>query len=103
MLETPRVSSTTYSFPMTLTPVLKQPFRDQIFNDRPASGELIGGTYRCCSPTETFRRMESHFIQFEITRVANITGLDRIGIPVWLTMPPKLTIAVAFPGKGADS
>ena len=35
-----------------------------------------------------------------ITRVANVTGLDRIGIPVVMVVPAQLALAVGVPGQG---
>ncbi len=39
------------------------------------------GTHRTIAPTDTVARLRSMMPELGITRVANVTGLDRIGIP----------------------
>lgn len=58
------------------------------------------GTHRLCTPEETIARVKPLFGPLGITRVANITGLDRIGVPVVaVTRPNARSIAVSQ-GKG---
>ncbi|MDN3616786.1 YcaO-like family protein [Vibrio gallaecicus] len=60
------------------------------------------GTHRLCSPQSTFDKISPFFKEMGITRVANITGLDRIGIPVvTVCRPDSCAISVAQ-GKGLD-
>ncbi|MGF1840722.1 YcaO-like family protein [Vibrio atlanticus] len=60
------------------------------------------GTHRQCSPETTFERISPYFKEMGITRVANITGLDHIGIPVvTVCRPDSYAISVAQ-GKGVD-
>ncbi len=47
------------------------------------------GTHRVRSPAETCRIVEPHRRALGITRVANVTGLDRVGIPVALAVRPN--------------
>src|SRR2546428_13701976 len=62
----------------------------------------LGGTIRHCSPQETLARVRPLFPMFGITRLANVTGLDRIGIPVWLCIRPNARCLSVSQGKGLD-
>lgn len=55
---------------------------------------------RALRPEETFSRVEGLLPAFGITRVARQTGLDRIGIPVWLALTPNARSIVVAQGKG---
>jgi ribosomal protein S12 methylthiotransferase accessory factor len=60
------------------------------------------GTHRTISPAETALRMRPHFADLGITRVANVTGLDVVGIPtVMVTRPNGRSLSV-HQGKGID-
>ncbi len=58
------------------------------------------GTRRSCPPAETWARLSPLLPVFGITRVANITGLDRIGIPVVTACRPNARSLSVFQGKG---
>lgn len=59
------------------------------------------GTYRTAVPEETWERVAPMLPRFGITRVADITGLDDIGLPVHVAYRPDgLTYAVSI-GTGA--
>lgn len=60
-----------------------------------------GSTHRACSPEETLARITPHLRRAGITRLADITGLDRIGIPVTLAIRPNSRTVVGSTGKGA--
>ncbi len=62
----------------------------------------LGGTYRACDPGETWARIEPLLPAFGITRVADVTGLDRIGIPVAMSVRPKARSLSVSQGKGAS-
>ena len=62
--------------------------------------QLKLGSHRICSAGETLKRIESQAGKFGITRVANITGLDRIGIPVTLAIRPNSRSVAVSQGKG---
>lgn len=51
----------------------------------------------------TIAALEPHFAALGITRVANITGLDRIGIPVFVAMRPNSRSLAVSQGKGLDA
>jgi YcaO-like protein with predicted kinase domain len=57
---------------------------------------------RVRSPAETVAAMRPRLLEFGVTRLARLTGLDHIGIPVWSAIRPNaLTLAVSQ-GKGVD-
>ncbi|MGW4799681.1 YcaO-like family protein [Nonomuraea sp. NPDC004297] len=58
------------------------------------------GTHRAVPPEETLRRLAPHLSRVGITRVADITGLDHIGIPVWQACRPMSTTLSVSQGKG---
>ena len=55
---------------------------------------------RVCSPAETWARLSPLLPVFGISRVANITGLDRVGIPVFTACRPNSRSLSVFQGKG---
>jgi YcaO-like protein with predicted kinase domain len=61
------------------------------------------GTHRVCSPVETFERIEPVFDRVGITRLADITGLDEIGIPVYQAIRPDARSLSVSQGKGLSS
>ncbi|KAB2846356.1 MAG: hypothetical protein F9K44_15530 [Hyphomicrobiaceae bacterium] len=60
------------------------------------------GTHRLCDPAVTVERLTSLMPAFGITRVANLTGLDRLGIPVVMVCRPNARSSAVFHGKGLD-
>src|SRR4051812_35005545 len=60
------------------------------------------GTHRCVSPAETVARLRPHLAGMGITRVANVTGLDVIGIPVVMVCRPNSRSLSVSQGKGLD-
>jgi ribosomal protein S12 methylthiotransferase accessory factor len=57
---------------------------------------------RVLTPTATLAAMRPRLADFGITRLARLTGLDEVGIPVWAAIRPNaLTLAVSQ-GKGVD-
>jgi ribosomal protein S12 methylthiotransferase accessory factor len=68
------------------------------------TGELVvafsDGMHRVATLSETLSRIVPLLYEMGITRAADITGLDRIGIPTWCAVrPAALTIQVSN-GKG---
>ncbi|MDF1791069.1 MAG: YcaO-like family protein [Thalassobaculaceae bacterium] len=61
----------------------------------------VEGTTRVCSPRETVDRVTPLLPVFGITRVANVTGLDVIGIPVVMVTRPNARSVSVAQGKGA--
>jgi YcaO-like protein with predicted kinase domain len=60
------------------------------------------GTHRTCAPAETVARMKPHLSQLGITRVANVTGLDILGIPTTMVTRPNGRSLSVHQGKGLD-
>jgi len=64
--------------------------------------EHFQGSHRQCSPIETFNKISPMMQAMGITRVANITGLDHIGIPVVTVCRPQSCAVSVAQGKGLD-
>jgi ribosomal protein S12 methylthiotransferase accessory factor len=60
------------------------------------------GTHRAISPEETLARVRPLMPVMGITRIANITGLDCIGIPVTMVCRPNARSLAVSQGKGLD-
>ena len=60
------------------------------------------GTHRAVSPAETIARVTPFLDEMGITRVANVTGLDRIDIPVVMVVRPNSRSLAVSQGKGLD-
>ncbi len=61
------------------------------------------GTHRCRDPTETIKKVEEKLSVAGVTRIAEITHLDRIGIPVYSAIRPGAAEGAVsiYAGKGA--
>jgi ribosomal protein S12 methylthiotransferase accessory factor YcaO len=60
------------------------------------------GTHRSVPPAETLRRFSPHLPALGITRLADITGLDAIGLPVYVAIRPNARNLSTSQGKGFD-
>jgi YcaO-like protein with predicted kinase domain len=60
------------------------------------------GTHRLVAPDATVERIAPLKARMGITRVANVTGLDRIGIPVVMVCRPNSRSIAVSQGKGLD-
>jgi YcaO-like protein with predicted kinase domain len=60
------------------------------------------GTHRTVAPEETLRRIQPLLPRAGITRVANVTGLDVIGVPVVAVVRPNSRSIAVAQGKGLD-
>jgi YcaO-like protein with predicted kinase domain len=58
------------------------------------------GTHRTVDPATTLARAQPHLASMGITRVANVTGLDRIGVPVVMVVRPNARSLAVSQGKG---
>ncbi|HSO00063.1 MAG TPA: YcaO-like family protein, partial [Candidatus Nanopelagicales bacterium] len=66
----------------------------------PAPKRFFAGTHRLVSPEETLARLRLLLPVLGITRVADVTGLDTLGVPVvMVTRPAARSISVSQ-GKG---
>jgi ribosomal protein S12 methylthiotransferase accessory factor len=68
----------------------------------PGSKAYRIGTHRGRSPEDTVAQVMPLAASFGITRVANLTGLDRTGIPVVIVCRPNARSSAVFHGKGID-
>lgn len=53
-----------------------------------------------CRPEDTLARVAPALAEHGVTRLAKVTGLDRIGIPVWNAMRPNARALSVHQGKG---
>lgn len=60
------------------------------------------GTHRLIPPAETVQRLRPWLAAMGITRLANITGLDSIGIPAAVACRPNSRSVAVANGKGLD-
>lgn len=60
------------------------------------------GTHRTRSPAETIAGFGAHARELGITRIANVTGLDYLGIPVFMSIRPNSQSLAVSQGKGID-
>src|SRR5207342_3012832 len=58
------------------------------------------GTHRLVAPVDTLERIRPHLATFGITRCADITGLDSIGIPVYVAVRAQGRVLQTSNGKG---
>ncbi|HYO54550.1 YcaO-like family protein [Archangium sp.] len=67
-----------------------------------APKRYLRGTHRLVSPEETLERVRRFMPAMGITRIANVTGLDRLGIPVVMVCRPNARSLSVSQGKGLD-
>jgi ribosomal protein S12 methylthiotransferase accessory factor len=60
------------------------------------------GTHRAATPEATLRLVIPLLSHVGITRVADITGLDRLGIPTWCAIRPSARTIQVANGKGLN-
>ena len=64
----------------------------------------LGGTYRAVTAEQTLEKIEPLlWDKFGISRVANITGLDHIGIPTYIAIRPRAKLLTTAQGKGINN
>ena len=68
----------------------------------PGGKRHFQGTHRIVAPADTLARIEPLRERFGISRLAMITGLDRIGVPVALAIRPNTRSVAVSVGKGLD-
>lgn len=61
---------------------------------------VLLGTHRICPPEETLMRVQPFLTRMGITRIAEITQLDEIGIPVFQAIRPNSRNISISQGKG---
>ncbi len=70
------------------------------FQGDPGRKRFQDGTHRLISPSETLNNVNPLLSAMGITRVANVTGLDRIGVPVIMVTRPNARSIAVSQGKG---
>ena len=60
------------------------------------------GTHRTVSPQATLARVGPFMTEMGITRIANVTGLDALGIPVVMVCRPNSRSIAVSQGKGVE-
>ncbi|MGW3715372.1 YcaO-like family protein [Streptomyces albogriseolus] len=60
----------------------------------------LRGTHRAVPPEDTWQRIRPHLARYGVTRVADVTGLDDIGIPVFQAVRPASRTVSLSQGKG---
>src|SRR5438874_9718650 len=70
--------------------------------EEPLPKRFWQGTHRTADPGETLARVRPHAARMGITRLGNITGLDRIGIPVAIAVRPNSRSVSVSQGKGLE-
>lgn len=58
------------------------------------------GTHRARSPDETFAAIRPYLARAGVTRIADVTGLDHIGVPTTLAIRPNALTMACSSGKG---
>jgi ribosomal protein S12 methylthiotransferase accessory factor len=58
------------------------------------------GTHRLVDPVDTLERIRPHLSEHGITRCADVTGLDNVGIPVYCAIRPAGRTVQVTNGKG---
>ena len=63
----------------------------------------LGGTFRECEPEQTLEKLTPRlWDDFGITRVADVTGLDDIDIPTFISVRPQSRVLTTSQGKGIN-
>lgn len=73
--------------------------RDRVLD--PGTKAFVLGTHRAVPPEETWERIRPLLEGLGITRVADVTRLDRLGIPVYQAVRPTSRSLAVSQGKGA--
>ncbi len=60
------------------------------------------GTHRLIAPEQTLHGLQRHLPALGVTRCADVTGLDRLGIPVFCAIRPQGRLLQVSNGKGLD-
>jgi ribosomal protein S12 methylthiotransferase accessory factor len=60
----------------------------------------LGGTLRAVDPVSSLEAVLPLRQHFGITRLANVTGLDNVGVPTWMVVRPLARSLTVSQGKG---
>jgi ribosomal protein S12 methylthiotransferase accessory factor len=70
--------------------------------DELCMGQTLFNGSRVRPPEQTWNAIKPRLREFGITRVGEVTGLDRIGLPVWIAIRPNARTLSVSQGKGLD-
>ena len=73
-----------------------------VINGEAVGKAYVAGRHGVAAPSETIERVNGLAEVIGITRVANVTGLDRLGIPVVSVCRPNARSLALSQGKGLD-
>ena len=65
-----------------------------------SSKSYRSGTHRTQSPEETFTLIRPYLERAGVTRIADVTGLDHVGVPTTLAIRPNARTMACSSGKG---
>ena len=77
-----------------------QPVVDHPVNQPSDRKVVLDGTHRCRTPEQTWLQLQPLLISAGITRVADITQLDSVGLPVYQAIRPHSRALAVSQGKG---
>ena len=72
----------------------------KVFGSEPLPKAYVHGTHRLCEPAVTWERIRPAFGAVGLTRIADITQLDYIGIPTAMSVRPNSRCLSVSQGKG---
>jgi ribosomal protein S12 methylthiotransferase accessory factor len=96
---TDRAHNTAVTGTMPVDPARVVQFRGRSLT---AEKTWLNGTHRAVSPEQTLENLRPMMGEAGITRIADITGLDRVGLPVALAIRPNAWSLSVSSGKGLD-
>jgi ribosomal protein S12 methylthiotransferase accessory factor len=64
--------------------------------------QVLFNSSRVRPPEQTWNAIKPRLREFGITRVGEVTGLDRIGLPVWIAIRPNARTLSVSQGKGLN-
>jgi ribosomal protein S12 methylthiotransferase accessory factor len=65
-----------------------------------SSKVLRSGTHRARDPAKTFQEIKPYLAAAGVTRIADVTRLDRVGVPTTLALRPNAETIACSSGKG---
>jgi ribosomal protein S12 methylthiotransferase accessory factor len=89
-------------FLASIKPLFNTPVRNRNWPFADTAPKAAGfGLHRIIKPEATFERLRPFFTRIGITRIADVTGLDRVGIPVYSAIIPRSRDVISvYNGKG---
>lgn len=72
-------------------------FRGQLLR---SAKTFSSGTHRARSPEQTFATIRPYLSRAGVTRIADVTGLDHVGLPTTLAIRPNALTMACSSGKG---